>query len=315
MRIRKNAAFLEEKEWTRYCKAIVILKHTFPAGSRVSIYDQFVAMHLCVWGLKFGWGPAGGTDGAHKGPAFLPWHREYLRRYEAALSAVDPTVTLPYWNWGSGKEGDIFKDDHMGPRNGKVEKGYFTEKITDQNEGLPWTIHPDLRPFDSGLTRGDGKELQLPSADDINKALEQQEYSTFHQALEGTKPANKYGEMHNRVHVWVGGDMTKMTSPNDPIFFMHHAQVDRIWAMWQIKHPGVENYYDGTNYRKNFIGKGHGPDDNMWPWDEGLSRPGPLREGKLDPAVAATLIPSEAPIDLVKPRDVLDIEALGYKYD
>ena len=95
MRVRKNAALLTNDEWTRYLNAVVTLKHTFPAGSSVSIYDQLVAMHLCVWGLLGGTGPAGGTDGAHNGPAFLPWHREYLRRYEEALAAVDPGVSLP----------------------------------------------------------------------------------------------------------------------------------------------------------------------------------------------------------------------------
>ncbi|KKL05218.1 hypothetical protein LCGC14_2608230, partial [marine sediment metagenome] len=48
MRVRKNAAFLSDNEWTSYCNAIVALKHTLPAGSTVSVYDQFVAIHICV---------------------------------------------------------------------------------------------------------------------------------------------------------------------------------------------------------------------------------------------------------------------------
>ena len=35
--------------------------------------------------------------------------------------------------------------------------------------------------------------------------------------------------MHDGVHGWMRGDMGVMSSPNDPIFFMHHAQIDRIW--------------------------------------------------------------------------------------
>ncbi|MFV2064736.1 MAG: tyrosinase family protein [Chloroflexota bacterium] len=31
-------------------------------------------------------------------------------------------------------------------------------------------------------------------------------------------------------------------SPNDPIFFLHHANVDRIWASWQVANPGPDNY-------------------------------------------------------------------------
>ena len=115
--------------------------------------------------------------------------------------------------------------------------------------------------------------------------------------------------MHNGVHGWVGGDMTAMTSPNDPIFFMHHAQIDRIWAIWQRTHPGVANYNDANI----FVGQGHGPSDNMWPWDGGASAPG-TPPFPPDPAVAATLIPTEAAIDLVTPEDVLETEALGYIY-
>ena len=42
--------------------------------------------------------------------------------------------------------------------------------------------------------------------------------------------------LHDVVHVWVGnvqGDMSVGTSPNDPVFFLHHANVDRIWRAWQ----------------------------------------------------------------------------------
>jgi hypothetical protein len=66
---------------------------------------------------------------------------------------------------------------------------------------------------------------------------------------------NTSGEgMHNRVHAWVGGllgttpdgikilgTMGLPTSPNDPVFFLHHANIDRLWAEWQATH-GVDSY-------------------------------------------------------------------------
>ena len=39
-------------------------------------------------------------------------------------------------------------------------------------------------------------------------------------------------QLHNRVHVWIGGDMAPGTSPNDPAFFLNHCNVDRIWEAW-----------------------------------------------------------------------------------
>ena len=45
----------------------------------------------------------------------------------------------------------------------------------------------------------------------------------------------KYGRAHNAVHDWVGGSMIPYTSPNDPIFWFHHSQVDRLFYTWQVR--------------------------------------------------------------------------------
>ena len=314
MHIRKNAAFMTADEWQRYCTAIVTLKHTIPPGSTVSIYDQFVAMHLCVWGLRFGTGPQGGVDGAHGGPAFLPWHREYLRRYEAALMQVDPTVTLPYWNWGFGsaaETNDLFVDDKMGPRGSSITSGYFAQTPNSYNP-LGWEVHPDLRPLGAALLRsGTSSTTSLPTLAAVLEALDLSLFSDFRPAIEaGTGLSSAHGGMHNGVHGWVGGDMGYMTSPNDPIFFMHHAQIDRLWAIWQRKHPGSANYNDAGVH----VGQGHGTNDNMWPWDAAASAPGSSGSTP-NPSTAAALLPNEAATDLVTCGDVLDTKALGYIYD
>ncbi|KAJ1332083.1 tyrosinase [Microdochium nivale] len=38
---------------------------------------------------------------------------------------------------------------------------------------------------------------------------------------------------HSAIHNALGGDMVPSTSPNDPLFMMHYAQVDRLWWLWQ----------------------------------------------------------------------------------
>lgn len=52
--------------------------------------------------------------------------------------------------------------------------------------------------------------------------------------------------MHNRVHVWIGGDMGPAISPNDPAFFLNHCNVDRIWAGWQQIHSNPSYLPDVT---------------------------------------------------------------------
>jgi hypothetical protein len=49
---------------------------------------------------------------------------------------------------------------------------------------------------------------------------------------------------HNSVHCAVGGIMCGPLSPYDPIFFLHHAQVDKIWKDWQDQHLDVDSEGD-----------------------------------------------------------------------
>ncbi|MEO0770778.1 MAG: tyrosinase family protein [Cyanobacteria bacterium J06649_4] len=95
-------------------------------------------------------------------------------------------------------------------------------------------------------------------------------------------------------------------SPYDPIFWLHHANVDRLWAQWQdLGHSG------STFYPKEGKPFGHNLSDPMWPWDGGLSTPGnygppdvDLREWYVKPATAK----------IVRALDVLNFRALGYTY-
>lgn len=52
---------------------------------------------------------------------------------------------------------------------------------------------------------------------------------------------------HNNVHISVGSDMGTMYSPNDSIFWLHHAFVDKQWNDWQQLNPRNARVYGGTN--------------------------------------------------------------------
>jgi len=50
--------------------------------------------------------------------------------------------------------------------------------------------------------------------------------------------SNSVEQVHDSMHVWIGGDMDDIsTSAFDPIFWMHHTNVDRLWARWQRLNP------------------------------------------------------------------------------
>jgi tyrosinase len=73
--------------------------------------------------------------------------------------------------------------------------------------------------------------------------------NSFRAVLEGWSPTTAVkrkheSSMHNGVHVWVGGNMgIPRVSPNDPAFWLHHCNVDRFWALWQVRHPSLADQY------------------------------------------------------------------------
>lgn len=103
--------------------------------------------------------------------------------------------------------------------------------------------------------------------------------------------------MHNLVHMWVGGlldespiggragTMVLPSSPNDPVFFLHHSNIDRLWAEWQETH-GVDSYEpDSCGLGPEEIGcSANTETDHMHPFE-------------------------------VTPADMADVNALGYRYD
>ena len=369
--LRRSATRLIEEDpeqLRRFIRAVQQLKRTSanPADPTApNIYDQFVALHLGVVGLGgfapflvnaglqgLASGPAAGSDGGHGGPAFLPWHREYLRRFEMALRTIDPDVTIPYWDWSDRQNVQrLFSAEFMGPNGTPVSgtgfpmvDGPFTEQafpvladLHHRRTGIGTTDNLGTalqRDFLPGGVGPDGNiafcELARPS--DLLLTLQTDVYDLFRSRLEAGS------RMHNFGHGWVAGSMLIMSSPNDPIFWMHHANVDRIWAYWQeirrheweSLNPGVDYGYE-THYHQTATNPGHGLSDPMWPWDGGVSTPARYipgqqlldRDGvnRYDELFAAFAVPEHFQLpdfggEVRRPVDVLNSQSqLSIVYD
>lgn len=146
---------------------------------------------------------------------FLPWHRLYLVNFEQALRMFESTFFIPHWRW---------MDQSSLP---SWMVAFKPAGVVDQNgDPIPITRAPGTNP--SAPT--------LPTTNTIQTTvISQSDYRSFTLALEGAKP---FGA-HNLVHVWFNGTMSNVpTAPADPMFWMHHAEIDRIWAIWANTHPG-----------------------------------------------------------------------------
>jgi tyrosinase len=122
---------------------------------------------------------------------------------------------------------------------------------------------------------------------------------------------------HNAGHLFIGGHMSGGFSPNDPVFWFHHANVDRIWANWQANRltavPGSnpEDHWPSPADLSPFDGRpaplGHRLNDAMWPWIGSATG-----FDFVIPPAARPLVPSFT--SEVKVKDVLDTEVMGYRY-
>lgn len=146
MRHRRNVTSLTPDQRAAYVNAVLELK-------KKGRYDQYVHWHHHVMVptvLPDEPKDAGYRNGAHLGPAFLPWHREFLLQLEDDLQAIDPSVTIPYWDWAAdaarkdARTASIWQDDFMGG-DGKefdqwrVQTGPFAYK----NGNWPVPSYPD----------------------------------------------------------------------------------------------------------------------------------------------------------------------------
>jgi tyrosinase len=277
MGIRKNQSSLTASEKAAFVAAVKALKAN-------GIYDVFVAQHRAAF-------MASPNDPAHRGPAFLPWHREYLRRFERALQQIDPSVSIPYWDWtvdrttGASLWGPDFMGGNGTGASGQVTTGPFAFSTGE----WPLTVR-DPGDTTTFLTRAFGAMGSLPTQQGVSAALNVVPYdsapwntntstnTSFRSRLEVV--------IHNPGHMWVGGSMMAMSSPNDPVFWLHHCNIDRLWAEWQRENP-TANYLPPSG-TPNVVA-GHGRDDPMPPWNNEQSPP--------------------------TPASVLDHHALGYTYD
>lgn len=236
---RKNQKNLTRTEKKRLVSAILELK-------RSGRYDDFVALHREHYVTDSQAGPRP----AHMTPSFFPWHRQYLLEFERALRGVDSSVSIPYWDWTTDNTpaASLWAEDFLGGNGRRGDRRVMTGAFA-RGEGN-WRI-------DAGVTDGDfltrdfgrpSSPVSLPSKQDVAEALRDAVYDAepwssvstkgFRNRIEGWGIRGSRGiSNHNRVHRWVGGVMLGSGSPDDPVFWLHHAFMDRLWDRWQKAHP------------------------------------------------------------------------------
>jgi tyrosinase len=156
---------------------------------------------------------------------FLPWHRAYLASFERICRQMsgDPNFALPYWDWtAQPRLPPAFASATAGNRRNnplfdstRTIRPNTTLRASTIGAPVIARIMAETQFENYGSTRPTGQnstEARWLRAPGRTTALE--------------------GGPHNATHVAIGGDMGDMISPRDPIFWLHHCNVDRLWAQW-----------------------------------------------------------------------------------
>ncbi|WP_432217921.1 tyrosinase family protein [Pseudomonas kribbensis] len=304
MTIRRNMNSLTDTERDNFINALLELKRT-------GTYDGYIHQHhLMMVPTVYPSDPQHPDyrNGAHQGPAFLPWHRRFLMQVEEDLQALDRNLFIPYWDWAADssnpKGAQVWTDKWMGGDGDPLDHNRVQTGPFAYAKGS-WDLPPipEYGFNEPGLRREFEKEVtSLPSQADVDKTMKQQFYdmppfsaSPFNQGfrnkLEGwitqmgdSSVTTAGSQMHNRVHLWISGHMYHMVSPADPVFFLHHCFIDKLWAEWQAQKKLDEPQWEPHYAPINGGPPGHNYNDQLRPWTTTV-------------------------------REVMDIQKLGYAYD
>ncbi|KAJ2090723.1 hypothetical protein GGI09_006107 [Coemansia sp. S100] len=168
----------------------------------------------------------------HGNEFFFPWHRRFIRDFEIVGQTYDRNFALPYWDelrdFANPAASEVLSAKFLGT-NGRDDRC-----VRDGNQA-GWTLtYPDRHCLRRQYNAG-ARINAWYSPEFIQSILSR---STRMSQL---RPGIEFS-LHGAIHIAMGGDMVQNHSPNDFVFWIHHANIDRIWAVWQMMNPN-QNYW------------------------------------------------------------------------
>jgi tyrosinase len=302
VRIRKNAVTLKPAERDRFLLALGKLNDAGRGPFR-GFRDTHVAQSI---------------DEAHGYPGFPPWHRAYLLDLERELQQIDPSVALPYWRFDQPAPA-LFMADFLGmppanPAQGDVIQfphGHALEFW--KTDGIdPIARRPTYNIAAAPPQTLQGQPWVISQKDTLALG---NVYADFRK-LEGAP--------HGAAHVSFQGPINSVpTAAKDPLFFLLHANVDRLWAFWQWLHhlhdPNAREAYSLAGRQRTPNDIGHKLADTMWPWNGATTPPRPTFAPPRGPFPRSPIVGRPGPMptiaNMIDYQGVIGGGALGFDYD
>ncbi|KAF6746663.1 hypothetical protein DFP72DRAFT_973320 [Ephemerocybe angulata] len=242
--VHKEWRDLTVKDRLAYIKAVKCLQalpSSIPTIAR-SRYEDFQATHIDL------------TERIHLVGHFLPWHRHQINLYGKALrKECGYKGPIAFWDWtrdGDNAEGPLAQSpifDDVTGFGGNGVPGTYTlpDDVSQTPEPYRYVGCVQTGPFrDSVYTvhLGPGKlktDHCMVSAtwrpilgtENVRKQLASRTFEEFRLVID-----DMTNGIHGMGHAAVGGEMTNIYSAGaDPLFYLHHQNLDRMWWHWQQK--------------------------------------------------------------------------------
>jgi hypothetical protein len=166
-------------------------------------------------------------------PHFLSWHRMYLFFFERVLreASGDDNFALPYWDYTNNQASTDTSD-----RPWSVPSIFGVPTLTTTTGEQPNPLYERRR------TTGFARSIQIDvnhAVTNVDTTLKLDDFSQFQYTLETT--------IHGHIHCTVGnGCLAPFIgivpfAGNDPLFWLHHANIDRLWGCWTKLHGEKAN--------------------------------------------------------------------------
>ncbi|KAJ2809664.1 hypothetical protein H4S07_003126 [Coemansia furcata] len=217
LRVRRSAHSLTDSDW-QHVAGVLSQLH------RDGQFGRFARTHDAVF------------DNVHGHSAFFPFHRRFVLEFENLCRQVDPSFTVPYWDttrdYRTPQNSPILSGAALGG-NGEGPQGCLQSGIQGN-----WSLgFPDWHCLRRRFSGGDGTILPWVPAELMSSFIERDDrLSDFREHIEFS--------IHGATHIGLGGDAGTRYAPNDFFFYMHHANIDRLWWQWQ-NNPGRLFQYNG----------------------------------------------------------------------
>jgi tyrosinase len=179
---------------------------------------------------------------------FLPWHRAYILSFERICQELSgkPDFALPYWDWTVDREFPrAFSESNRAnplfdPRPGVARGLALADDMVGPRVISRIMNSPDFEAFGSTRPRG------------------QNSTSPRWQQRAGSRTELEFNP-HDGVHQSLGGNMAIIPwASRDPIFYLHHANVDRLWTAWNRRGNAnsAERMWRDFAFTRQFVREG-----------------------------------------------------------